>query len=128
MCFCKLTTNNDQHKANQYHTVSPAKSISKAQQSEPMLHPCHPLSVGLYLYTFQFHLFSQTSTSAKHHMIFFQAASRKNTTCPFSAKHPPMCLLQQKHPLIRQFPEKHHMTQLSFQRNQKFSLYTLDFL
>lgn len=24
-----------------------------------------------------------------------------------------------KHPLIRQLPEKHHITQLSFQRNQK---------
>jgi hypothetical protein len=52
-------------------------------------------------------------------MIFFQAASRKNTTCPFSAKHPPMCLLQQKHPLIRQFPEKHHITQMGLQRNEE---------
>jgi hypothetical protein len=27
-----------------------------------------------------------------------------------------------KHPLIRQFPEKHHVTQLHLQRNQKLSL------
>jgi hypothetical protein len=27
-----------------------------------------------------------------------------------------------KHPLLRQFPEKHHMTQLSLHRNQKFPL------
>lgn len=27
-----------------------------------------------------------------------------------------------KNPLIRQFPEKNYMTQLSLQRNQKFSL------
>lgn len=41
----------------------------------------------------------------------------KYTTCLFSAKHTPKCLLQQKHPLIRQFPEEHHMTQLSLQQN-----------
>jgi hypothetical protein len=34
-----------------------------------------------------------------------------------------MCLFQQKHPLIRQLPENHHMTQLSLQRNQKYPLY-----
>jgi hypothetical protein len=27
-----------------------------------------------------------------------------------------------KHPLTRQLPEKYHLTQLSFQRNQKFPL------
>ena len=36
-----------------------------------------------------------------------------------------MCLFPAKHPLIRQFPEKYHMTQLSFQRNQKFLLHRL---
>jgi hypothetical protein len=40
----------------------------------------------------------------------------------FSAKHPPSCLLQQKHILIRQFPEEDLMTQLSLQRNEKFPL------
>jgi hypothetical protein len=43
--------------------------------------------------------------------------------CLFSAKHLPRSLLQRKHPLIRQFPEKHHMIQLSLQRNQKFTLH-----
>jgi hypothetical protein len=33
-----------------------------------------------------------------------------------------MCLLQQKYPFIRQFPEKYHVTQLSLQRNQEFPL------
>jgi hypothetical protein len=30
---------------------------------------------------------------------------------------------EKKNPLIRQFPEKHHMTQLHLQRSQKFPLY-----
>jgi hypothetical protein len=30
-----------------------------------------------------------------------------------------------KHPLIRQFPEKHYMTQLTLEQNQKFSLFSL---
>jgi hypothetical protein len=42
--------------------------------------------------------------------------------CLFSEKHPPTNLLQQKYPLIRQFPEKHHMIQVTLQRNQNFPL------
>ena len=37
---------------------------------------------------------------------------------------PLMCLLQQKHSLIRQFSEKHYMTQQSLQKIQNFPLYT----
>jgi hypothetical protein len=54
-----------------------------------------------YIYTlFMHHLFTQASALEKHHMSFLQDASRQNTTC----------LLQQKHPIIRQFPGKHHDT------------------
>ena len=57
-----------------------------------------PLSAGLYLYPFQ----------TSH--VLFPGSFQKNTMCLFSAKHP----------LITQFSEKRHMTQLSLQRNQKF--------
>jgi hypothetical protein len=66
-------------------------------------------SIGLYLHPFQ------ASALAKCHMCISQAASKKNTTCLFSAKHP----------LIRRYPGKHHMTQLSLQRIQKFPLQTI---
>jgi hypothetical protein len=33
-----------------------------------------------------------------------------------------MSLFSAKHLFIREFPEKHHMTQLNLQRNQKFPL------
>ena len=79
-------------------------------QGKPMPH-CHPLSVGLYLYTFQTSGVLSMSTLEKHHSLFL-GGFQKNATCLFSAKHP----------LKRQFPEKHHMTQLSLQRNQKFPL------
>jgi hypothetical protein len=44
-----------------------------------------------------------------------------------------MCLLKEKknqknnkkNLLTREIPEKHHMTQMSFQRNQKFQLKTI---
>ena len=63
---------------------------------------------------------------------FFQAASRK-TGCICShqkilshvcfSKTSSHVSASAKHPLIRQFPEKHHMAQLSLQRNQKFPLH-----
>ena len=49
------------------------------------------------------HTPSQVSTPPKHHMPSHMSASAK-------------------HPVTRQFPEKHQMRQLSFQRNQKFLL------
>ena len=79
----------------------------------------HPFTIGPHLYLFQTsHILSSICPSKTSHSLF-QAASRK-IPC-LLAKHPPMCLLQQKHPLITQFPEKHHMTQLSLQRNHEFS-------
>lgn len=41
---------------------------------------------------------------------------------PSSFQKAPCVCSQQKHSLFRKFPEKHHMIQLSFQRNQKFPL------
>jgi hypothetical protein len=80
----------------------------------------HPPLSG-YIYTLsKYHTLSQASALAKHHMTFFASCFEKNTKCLFSAKHLPMFLPQQKHTLIRQFPEKHHMTPLNLQRNQKF--------
>jgi hypothetical protein len=53
-------------------------------------------------------------------MPLFQAASRK-TRCFCSQQNilPHVCF-SKKLPFIGQFSEKHHMTQLSPQRNQKF--------
>jgi hypothetical protein len=51
-------------------------------------------------------VFFQAFALAKHHMPFFPACIQKITTCLFFGKYPLMCLLQQKHLLIRQFPEK----------------------
>ena len=82
---------------------------------------CHPLSIGLYLYPFQTsHVLSSIHSSKTSHALF-PGSFQKNTTCSFSAKHPPMCLLQQKYPLIGQFLEKHHTTQLSLQKNPEIS-------
>ena len=67
---------------------------------------------GLYLYPFQtFHILSSFCSSKMSHALF-PGYFPKNTTCIFLAKYP----------LLRQFPEKHHMAQLSLQRNQKFPL------
>ena len=80
----------------------------------------HPLSVGLHLYPFQASSVLLSICSSNTSEASFPGSFQKNTTCLLSAKQPPTYLLQQKHPLIRQFSEKHHMTQQSLQRNQKF--------
>ena len=53
---------------------------------------------------------------AKHHMPFHHALSRKTSSHASASA---------KRPLIRQFPEKYHMTQPSLHGNQKFPLYPL---
>jgi hypothetical protein len=79
-----------------------------------------PLSVGLYLYPFQIsHVLSGFYSSIISHTPF-PGCFQKNTMSLFSAKHPPACLLQQKHPLIRQFPVKYPMIQLCLHRNRNF--------
>lgn len=58
---------------------------------------CSPLSVGLYLCPFQTsHVFSSVRCSKTSHASF-SGSFQKNTMFVFSAKHPPMCPLQQKH-------------------------------
>ena len=52
-------------------------------------------------------------SSSKTSRVFLDSYQKKNITSPKR-------LLQQKHPLIRPFAEKHHMTQPSLQRNQNF--------
>ena len=53
----------------------------------------HPLSVGLYLYPFQTsHVLSSVCYSKTSHAPF-SGSFQKSTTCLFSAKHSPMCLL-----------------------------------
>ena len=91
--------------------------MSKAAQGEPTPEHC-PLSVGLYLYSFQ------TSRA-------LSMSAPANIACPFTRQLPErhhVSVLSKtsshvsasaKHPLLRQFPGKHHMTQPSLQRNQK---------
>lgn len=64
--------------------------------------------------------FFQASSLANHRMSLFQAAYRTNTMWLFSEKHPHTYLLKQKHPLIRQFPEKNN--HMRFQRDKKYPL------
>ena len=92
------------------HQQSPTET-SKEWQGGPM--PQHgPLSVGLYLSPFQTsHVLSSIHSSKTSHALS-PGSFQRNITCLFSAKHP----------VIRQSPEKHHMTQLSLQRNRKFPL------
>jgi hypothetical protein len=65
---------------------------------------------------------------------FFQAASRKTgCICSHQKILSHVCFSKTssdvsasaKHPLIRQFPEKHHMIQLGLQRNHKFPLHNI---
>jgi hypothetical protein len=80
--------------------------MSKEWQGEAMAHSTTHCLDCIHTLS-KHHIFSQASALAKHHMPFCQKSSfQKNTTCLFSAEHPLTWLLQQKHPLIRQIPEK----------------------
>ena len=58
-------------------------------------------SVELSSYPFQIsRVLSSICSSTTPHAPF-PGCFQKNTTCLFSAKHPPVCVLQQKHPLLR---------------------------
>jgi hypothetical protein len=85
----------------------------KEWQGEPTAHSIVHCLLGYVYILSKHHVFSQASVLAKYRMSLFQAASRKS---------PPICS-QQKHPLIRRFPEKHHVAHLSLQRNQEFPLH-----
>jgi hypothetical protein len=77
-----------------------------------------------YTYNLSKHIFSQASTLAKYHMPFFQTASRTNTMCLFSAKHP-LHVYFSKSSSHKTVSRKNHMTQLSFQQNQKIPLQSM---
>lgn len=100
VCFYEIMTNDDQQRT--------VRCTSTTQH--------HPLSVGLYLYPFQNHMFSQASTLAKASHALYPGCFLSL----FLAKHPSTCLLQQKHPLIRQFPEKKSRDTTESPRNHKF--------
>jgi hypothetical protein len=110
----EVMTNDDQRrmdKVNRYHPVSSVKTSDNQQRMAipPSLIHCR---LG-YPYTLsKHHLFSQASAPVKHRMLFFTCCPQKNITSLFSSKPP----------LIRQFLEKHQVTQLSPQRTQKYSL------
>ena len=104
------------------HQQRPMKT-SKGWQGETMNTTWHhPLSVGLSIYPFQISCILSSIWSAleKYHMPFFQIAFRKHLVSVLSKTPLHMVSASAKHPLIWQFSEKHHMTQLSLQRNQKF--------
>lgn len=80
---------------------------SKEWQGEPIPHSVRVFGVH--------RLLGSIYTLSKHHVFsrkishaLFSGTFQKNTTYLFPTKYRPMCL-QQKHPLTRQFPEKHHM-------------------
>jgi hypothetical protein len=72
---------------NQYHSIinedqhqqSPTKT-SKDWQGEPIPHSIVHYRLGYTYALSKYHVFSQVSTLAKHHVPLFQAASRK-TPC-----------------------------------------------
>ena len=75
-----------------------------------------------YPYTIsKHHMSPQTSAPAEYYMPFHQAASRK-TPHICSQQYILHVSASAKHPLIRQFLEKHQVTKLSLQQNQKFPL------
>ena len=101
-------------------------SIGEAQSSQEFHQGGHPpLSFGLYLYTSQTSYATQASALAKYYTSFDQAASRK-TPRVYSCKTPSHMSVSTKHSLTRQFSEKHYVTQLNFQSNQKFPLQNLE--
>jgi hypothetical protein len=78
----------EEDKMNQWQQ-SPMQT-SKQWQGEPVLLPA-----GLYLHTFQTLRVLSSICSSKTPHALFPGSFQKNTTCVFSAKHPPMCLPQQ---------------------------------
>ena len=84
--------------------------VIKELQGKPM--PEHrPLSVGLYFYSFLTScVLSGICSSKTPHALLPGSIQHL-----FSAKYPRVSA-SAKHPLIRQFPEQHHMVPLSLQK------------
>ena len=96
---CKSIIPKDQHQGSPIMT-------SKEWQGEPM----------------QECLLGYTYALSKHQMPFHQAVSRRTPHASVLSKTFFHVSASAKHLLMRQFPEKYHMTQLSLQQNQKFPL------
>ena len=96
-------------------SMTSEENDDQQRRGGPMPQHC-PLSVGLYLHCFQTCVLLSVHSS-KISRALCTGSSQKDTMCLFSAKHSPMCLPRGKHPLKRQFPEKHYMTLLVLQRN-----------
>jgi hypothetical protein len=84
------------------------------------------VSDGSYLYLFQTSQVLSGISSSKSSHALFPGSFQKYTMCLFSTKHSSTCLFQQKHPLIRQPSDKHHMTYLCLQRNRNFHFKSLN--
>ena len=85
----------------------------------------YPLSVGLYLNSFQISCdLSRICSSKTSHAPSSQDSVQKDTICLFSAKRPLTCLLQQNILSEESFQKKNDITQLSLQRNHKFPLHS----
>lgn len=97
-------------KRKQWSAAEPVKNVEElwyiAQyQNAKATSPC----LGDPIFTLStYHTLSQASTPPKHDIPFHVSPSAK-------------------HPLIRQFPVNGNITQLNFQRNQKFRLPTISF-
>ena len=127
----EVTTNDDQQRmARQTNTIQPhqQRPVSSKPNNDYQrmvrhtntTQHCHLLG---YIYKLsKAHMFSQSIHSSKTLHAPFPGCYQKDIMRLFSRKHPPMCLLQQKYPLIRLFPEKHHTTRKSHQRNKKVPL------
>lgn len=109
----KVTISNDhqrrQEPMSQHHQWSPVSAKSNKDQQRVARQTKARVSFTLcWVILFQTSHFLSSQTL--HALL--PGSFQKNTMCLFSAKHP----------LITQFSEKRHMTQLSLQRNQKFLL------
>jgi hypothetical protein len=80
-----------QHHQKRLASAKPMNT-SKEWQGEPIPHSTIHCLLG-YIYPFQTsQVLSSVHSSETSHSSFL-GSFQKNTTCPFSAKHPPMCLL-----------------------------------
>ena len=78
------------------------KMTSKESQGVPILSSAVHCPLG-YIYPSQTCAFSNMGSPKTPHALF-PGCLQKNTTCLFLVKCSPMCLLQHKPPLKRQFP------------------------
>jgi hypothetical protein len=114
---------NRESKANQCNSVVSEDQYQRSLRKTGKVNQCQRLSVGFYLYSFQIScvLSSVCSSKASHVLSpdFFPEKYHVSILC----KTPFYMCASTKHALIRQLPEKYHMTQLILQWNQQFPLH-----